>query len=128
MKRILVVDEDLNVRCLIETLLTSEGHQVASAGSGEEALGISSKRPFDLVLTDLTLPGIDGIELILLLRSKQPQLQIVAMCDRGNRGSSSCLPLATKLGARRTLAKPFDRTTLLNTIEMEVGDRELVAV
>lgn len=128
MKRILVVDDDPHIRFIIETILTVEGYEVATADSGDEALRVSSKRPYDLVLTDLILPGIDGIETILRLRALQPELRIIAMSGGWNGGAHTCLPLAGKLGACRTLAKPFDRMTLLNAVELEVGSPLLAAV
>jgi CheY-like chemotaxis protein len=128
MKRILVVDDDPHIRFIIETILTGEGYEVGTADSGDEALRASSKRPYDLVLTDLILPGIDGIETILRLRAMQPELRTIAMSGGWNGGVHTCQPLAGKLGVCRTLAKPFDRMTLLNAIELEVGSPLLAAV
>jgi len=128
MKRILVVDDEPHIRFLIETILTAEGYKVVTAATGDEALRIASKFPYDLVLTDLILPGIDGIETILLLRARQPQLRIIAMSGGWNGGSQTCLPLAEKLGACRTLAKPFDRATLLDVVAQEIGGSRLLAV
>jgi len=124
MKRILIVDDEPHIRFLIETILTAEGYEVATAATGDEALHIFWKHRYDLVLTDLILPGIDGIETILLLRAQRPQVRIIAMSGGWNGGSQTCLPLAGKLGACRTLAKPFDRAKLLHAIELEIGKPE----
>jgi CheY-like chemotaxis protein len=128
MKRILIVDDEAPVRFLIETMLTAEGYKVASAACGEEALRLAWKRHFDLMLTDLILPGLDGIETILHLRANQPQLRIIAMSGGWDGGNRSCLPLAGKLGACRTLAKPFDRQALLDAVDLEIGGPRLAAV
>jgi len=128
MKRILIVDDEPHVRFLIETILKAEGYTVVTAGSGHEALRIFSEHHYDLVLTDLILPGIDGIETILLLRAQRPHLRIIAMSGGWNGGSKTCLPLAGKLGACNILAKPFDRTKLLDAIERELGSPKELAV
>lgn len=124
MTRILIIDDDPNIRYLIDTVLTTEGYKAVTAASGDEAVSHASKQPFDLALIDLIMPGKDGIETMLLLRARQPQLRIIAMSGGWSGGTRTCLPLAGKLGACATLAKPFDRAALLEAVRREVGEPE----
>lgn len=67
------------------------------------------------------MPGIDGIDTILSLRASQPDIRIIAMSGGITKGDKNFLPLASKIGACRTLAKPFERLSLLAAIEEEIG-------
>lgn len=121
--KILIVDDEAPMRFVIEHLLNSEGYDVSTAPNGEAAIEIASNEQFDLIMIDLIMPRKDGIETILLLRESQPQTKIIAMSGGWNGGGDSYLRLAVKIGASQTLAKPFDRATLLNAIEKEIGKR-----
>ena len=122
--RILIVDDEAPMRFVIEHLLTEEGYQVSTAANGEAALELASAERFDLIMIDLIMPRKDGIETIVALRDSQPETKIIAMSGGWNGGGNSYLRLAGKIGASLTLAKPFDRATLLNAIESEIGKRE----
>mgnify|MGYP002128510101 FL=1 len=74
--KILIVDDEAPMRFVIEHLLNSEGYKVFTAANGEIALELASRESFDLVMTDLIMPGKDGIETILLLRASQPKMKI----------------------------------------------------
>ncbi len=115
-KRILVVDDEPTILFLLEQLLVAEGYEVATASNGEEASRLSRTQWFDLFLIDLIMPCKDGIETILSLRTIRKSAPIIAMSGGWHGGTRSCLPLAGKLGACGTLAKPFDRDTLLTTV------------
>lgn len=114
--RILVVDDEPTILFLLEQLLVAEGYEVVTATNGDEAQHLSQAQWFDLFLIDLIMPCKDGIETILSLRNFRRSAPIIAMSGGWNGGARSCLPLAGKLGACGTLAKPFDRDTLLMTI------------
>ena len=125
--KILIVDDEAPMRFVIEHLLNAEGYHVTTAANGEIALELASRENFDLIMIDLIMPRKDGIETILLLRASQPQTKIIAMSGGWNGGSHSYLRLAGKIGASRTLAKPFDRATLLHAIESETGSGVLAS-
>jgi DNA-binding response OmpR family regulator len=115
-KRILVVDDEPTIQFLLKQLLAAEGYEVVTASNGDEAERLSRTQWFDLFLIDLIMPRKDGIETILSLRTFRVSTPIIAMSGGWNEGTRSCLPLAGKVGACGTLAKPFDRDTLLGTI------------
>ena len=86
------------------------------AESGEEGMRMFLADPCDLVITDLVMPGQEGIETIQLLRQHTPDVTIVAMSGAGPTGPSGYLDLARKLGAKATFAKPFDQFEMLATV------------
>ncbi|MEO5714787.1 MAG: response regulator [Luteolibacter sp.] len=124
--RILIVDDEAPMCFVIQHLLRAEGYEVSTASNGQEAIEIASKERFDLVMTDLIMPLKDGIETILHLRASQPEMKIIAMSGGWNGGAQSYLRLAGKIGASQTLAKPFDKATLLEAIKREIGGPQVV--
>jgi CheY-like chemotaxis protein len=77
--RILVVDDDLGIRQSLAELLAREGCDVATAGDGAEALDVLAKSRFDLVLSDVVMPRMDGYELFITVRQRHPELPILMM-------------------------------------------------
>jgi len=116
MSRILVVDDDESFRQpLCQTLLCA-GHEVLAAGDGREALKLYRRQPIDLVISDLVMPGKEGIETMLELRRLQPDLKIIAMSGGGYIQCIDYLQMARRLGANRTLAKPFTAQEVIEAV------------
>lgn len=82
--RVLVVEDEPQVRQFLDDLLTEDGFDVATAGDGQEALGVFRQGRFDLVLTDLRMPGMDGLELSEHLLMTSPRLPIVMLTAFGS--------------------------------------------
>lgn len=112
--RVLVVDDDSLIREMLVRVLSRAGYEVTSAANGKEALASFEAQPVDLVITDICMPELDGLETIAELRRKAPDLRIIAISDAA--GPGSYLRAAESFGATRTLAKPFDSQQLLDTI------------
>ncbi len=106
-KRILLVDDDAALREFIELALTSEGYHVDAVGDGREALKFLSRAAVDLVVTDLCMPHIDGIELAMELRKTRPKVPLIAISGGAVGETESILRAVKLLGAKRTLPKPF---------------------
>ena len=115
MARILVIDDDDLLRGVIVTTLTQAGHTVYPASDGREGSDLFHAAPTDLVLTDIIMPGREGIETIVQLRQEHPHLPIVAMSG-GSTNSKFYLNIASRLGASCILAKPFSPDELLSVI------------
>ena len=116
--RILVVDDKSDERVLVEEMLVSAGHEVFSAANGRDALAQHGANPADLIITDLFMPELDGVELILALRRQKPGVKVIAMA--GNIGSEAMLSVAIKLGSVAVLQKPFTVEQLLAVVKREL--------
>jgi two-component system, chemotaxis family, chemotaxis protein CheY len=116
MKNILLIDDDEAVRLSVAFLLQSNGFTVVTAANGREGLRRCDEQRPDLVITDIMMPEIDGIETIMTLRQAFPEIPIVAMSGGWHPGDVRLLSMVAKLGATETLAKPFDCDQLLAVI------------
>lgn len=117
MARILIIDDDVAMRHAMRTPLERHGHQVAEAGDGKAGLAIYQEAVFDLVVTDIIMPGMEGLETVLALRKFTPALKIIAISAGGKGDASDYLELATRFGAAKTLRKPFTAEELISTVE-----------
>ncbi len=117
MARLLVIDDDDQVRELLRIALENAGHAVIEAGNGADALAlVPSARP-ELVLVDIVMPGMDGIETIRHLRAAAPELRIVALSGGGTHGFTDYLKYARMLGADDALAKPVSLREMVTRVE-----------
>ena len=112
---ILADDEDI-IRTLVRRVLQKAGHKVHEARDGQEALNLYPEVGADLVITDMIMPGKDGGEAIAELIRHDPEVRIIAMSGGGRGNIASILSLASELGARRTLAKPFTLTEFMSAV------------
>jgi two-component system nitrogen regulation response regulator NtrX len=103
-KTILIVDDEESICQTLGGILTDEGYEVVVAGSGEEALRILEEELPQLVLLDIWLPGMDGIETLKAIKGAHPQLQVVMMSGHG---TIETAVRATKLGAFDFIEKPL---------------------
>lgn len=104
-KHILVVDDEEILRTMIRDVLRVEGYNVEMVGSGEAALEHMAMHPVDMVITDNNMPGIQGLELLADVRSRDPKLPVIIMTAYGSIDVSM---RAHELGASGYLLKPFD--------------------
>src|SRR5688572_5772731 len=107
MSYILVIDDEQLVANAIATVLTRAGHQVSVAANGDAGLAKFKEARQDLVITDIVMPGKEGIETIRDLRKLAPELPIIAMSGGGMRSNYDFLSMARRLGATEVLGKPF---------------------
>ena len=83
METILIVDDEKNYLRVLSAVLEEEGYEVLTALSGQEALEIQETSDLDLTLTDMKMPGIDGIKLLELIKAKDPDLPVIMMTAHG---------------------------------------------
>jgi CheY-like chemotaxis protein len=112
MAYILVIDDDDELRETIRRILEPRGHVIEQAGDGTEGLARLEQRAADLVITDVFMPGRDGIETLIQLRKTFPQVKVIVMSGGDSTGLLNLLPDAELLGANWTLHKPFKRDEL----------------
>jgi len=103
-KSILIVDDEESIRQTLGGILADEGYEVMTAGSGEDALKIIEEELPNLVLLDIWLPGMDGIEVLKAIRSNYPQIRVVMISGHG---TIETAVKATKLGAFDFIEKPL---------------------
>ena len=106
--RVLVIDNDVDVRVTVARILEYESHDVRTAEDGARGLKLFAAEPPDLVITELLMPGKDGLELIIEMRRRRPDALIIALSGGGQIGNIGYLEVATLLGATAALAKPFE--------------------
>ena len=103
--RVLVIDDDPSIRDYLETLATRQGYEVFAVGAGEEALETLEKTRPDIVTLDVVLPGIDGIETLVELKQRLPEVPVVMLSGHGQ---APTIVEAMRQGASDFLRKPFE--------------------
>ena len=123
MNTILVVDDQKTVCYSIQRFLQFEGYDVLTAANGVEALSIVNARKPDLVIMDIRMPEMDGLEVLEKIKEDRPELQVIMMTSYSTMDMTI---QAMKLGACDYLAKPFDNDELLIRIKDALKTRELM--
>jgi two-component system, NtrC family, nitrogen regulation response regulator NtrX len=111
--RILVVDDEREVRVATRRILERSGHEVVEAGTGEEGIEVLETTAVDLVITDIMMPGQGGVESLAQMRELYSGLRVIAMSAH----ALDELPEAQRLGAARTIVKPFTVETLTRMVD-----------
>jgi DNA-binding response OmpR family regulator len=114
---ILLIDDEIELRATVSRLLQRAGYEVVTAANGAEALATARFVRADLIITDILMPEKEGLETIAELRREFPKLPVIAVSGGGIVDPESYLTLAQKLGADRTLEKPFGFQELLSTVQ-----------
>jgi CheY-like chemotaxis protein len=123
MARILITDDDRVVRATMSYLLGTNGHDVVEAASGREGLARIASERFDLLIVDIFMPDMDGLETIKRVLNHNPALPILVVSgmsfrsESGSTGPPDFLAMATKLGAVQSLRKPFRAREFLTAVE-----------
>jgi len=119
--RILIIEDDTEVRDYLERILSRAGYEVASAANGKEGVDLFNATPADLVITDIIMPEKDGIETIMDLRRRNPDLKLVAISGGGRGEPENYLHSAKLLGAKLTMKKPFTSEEMLDAVRGLIG-------
>jgi CheY-like chemotaxis protein len=124
MAKILVIDDHEPIRVLLQHMLASDGHAVATAADGREAMAMLGDKGYDLVITDIFMPAQDGFETIMQLHGDFPGVRVLAMSGgtfsvqgRGQPAREiDVLELAERYGVAAVLRKPFGKQELLSLV------------
>ncbi len=122
--RILLIEDDPGLAKGLESVLADDGHEVALVPRGDDGLKRATRDEFDVVLTDLRLPGLSGLDLVRELHRAKPRLPIVLMTAHG---TTETAIEATKFGAFDYLLKPFEMGELLGVVEKAVATSRLMS-
>jgi two-component system, chemotaxis family, chemotaxis protein CheY len=115
---ILVIDDDAMVRQALARILKGQGYEVECAVEGHQGLEAFRRRRPDLVISDIVMPEMEGIQTIMELRILSRDCPIIAISGGGRFGKVDFLDVAKQLGANATLAKPFETEELLQTVAL----------
>ncbi|MCF8032630.1 MAG: sigma-54 dependent transcriptional regulator [Desulfarculaceae bacterium] len=124
MERILIVDDEKNYLVVLQALLAESGYEVFTANGGAQALAQAAEDEPDLVITDMRMPSMTGVELIRRLKERFPDVLIIVMTAYGTVENAV---EAMKAGAVDYISKPFENTELLLTVQKALKMRRLLA-
>ncbi len=132
MAKILVIDDEKDIRVVLRQVLEREGHEVHVAAGGDEGLELLASNGADVVITDIIMPGIDGVATLGKIKENWPSLPVIVISGGGNVAPASYEPgaiatnaylaSAERAGADCTLTKPFDRKELLDAVSNLLQD------
>ncbi len=117
MANILVVDDDPDVVAFLANTLKLDGHETFIAGNGEKALETLREKPVDVVVTDIFMPEMDGLDEIIAITKDYPNVKIVAISGGGETVEIDLLSYAKDLGASKILHKPFSPRQLRDAVK-----------
>ena len=120
--RVLVIDDDASLRFTLEAVLSDAGLSVETADGGAAGLAAFEARGADLVLTDLAMPGVDGMQVLTRIRAQDPSVPVLMLTAHG---SERVAVAAMKAGAYDYLPKPFDPDELVLAVKRGIETREL---
>lgn len=116
MKKILVIDDEASIRVLLAKILEREGFFVITASDGKEGMEKINTEKVDLVVTDLIMPGKEGVEVIMELRKGYPDIPVIAISGGGYNAPENYLNMAKLLGAKAVLKKPVQKDIFLEAV------------
>ena len=118
MVSILIIDDEEPIRVLLRSALEAAGYEVTEAANGHIGLELYRHRPADLVITDILMPKLNGLDMLLELTREFLHAKVIAISGAG--GEKNVLDVAKLLGARQTFQKPFSMPQLLDAVRYEL--------
>jgi DNA-binding response OmpR family regulator len=122
MARILIIDDNAQLREMLNLMLTQAGYEVVEAGTGEMGVKLYKEQPADLVIVDILMPDKGGLEIILELKRDFPNAKLIGISGGFQKKTDQNQSLAELLGVQRTLSKPFAPEELLKNVREVLGD------
>ena len=115
---ILIIDDEEPIRALLRFALEAAGYEVTEAANGRQGLDLYRRRPTDLIIADMLMPELNGLDLLLELTREFLHAKVIAISGAG--GEQNVLDVAKLLGARQTFQKPFSMSQLLDAVRYEL--------
>jgi DNA-binding NtrC family response regulator len=116
MARIVVIDDQEPIRRIVRRALQSEGHEVLEASDGELGMALLEQGPVDVVITDIFMPGMDGIQALREIRKRFPAVKVIAMSGGDSTGLLDLRKDAELLGALKSIQKPFNAREMVELV------------
>ncbi|MGM0443292.1 MAG: response regulator [Fibrobacterota bacterium] len=120
-KRVLLIEDDSAVIRLLQQILESRGYVVTALEDGRRALDLFRRDPFDLVITDIIMPDVEGMEIIMTVKGESPETPIIAISGGGRIDAENYLVLARDLDVSYTFKKPFKNAELVDAVHSLIG-------
>ncbi|UCG28219.1 MAG: response regulator [Bacteroidales bacterium] len=122
MKRILIIDDEVHILLMLKKMLEKAGYEVDLARNGQEGIDLYNKSPVDLIITDIVMPEKEGLETIVDIKSKHPEIKIIAISGGGRMDPREYLEPAKHFGASKILKKPFNQKEIVSAVKELIGD------
>ena len=122
MKHILVIDDEASVLSLFGQFLENAGYSVALAPDGQAGLRLLKQQKPDLIITDIMMPEMDGLELLMKVQKQYPGIPVIAISGGMKSQPANFLPQARKFGAQHVFIKPIELSELLNVVQKLLSD------
>jgi len=119
--RILVIDDDPDVRGSLTKILTRAGYEVVTAADGAAGIELQHHEPADVIITDIFMPGLDGLQTIRQLKKEGSGVRIIAVSGGDRTGTVDLKEHARLMGAFKVLAKPFEMHDVLAAVQEALG-------
>ncbi|RDH85756.1 MAG: response regulator [endosymbiont of Galathealinum brachiosum] len=129
--RILIIDDEEDIRDVLQLILESVGYDVRIASNGDMAIEFQREEPADLIITDIIMPGKNGVDIITEIKKEFPDIKVIAISGGGGVqpveytpeaiSTTAYLAAAQKAGAKKIFTKPFERDDLIKAVEDLVG-------
>ncbi len=116
MQRILIIDDEPHILLMLKKMLERTGYEIDLASNGKEGLDLFTRKPSDLVITDIIMPEKEGLETIREMKRMLPELKIIAMSGGGKISAENYLETAKIFGASRIIEKPFTLQHMVDTV------------
>ena len=122
MATILIIDDNADLGMVLHAHLRAGGHRPLVVEAARSGLGLIESGQIDLIITDILMPEVDGIELLRSVKQRWPDLPVIAMSGGGQLDASDLLEMIGQLGADHVLQKPVHRKDLLTAVNRLLGD------
>jgi DNA-binding response OmpR family regulator len=132
MTRVIIIDDEEDIRIVLKEIFVRAGFDVEVASDGAEGMNLIRETGADLVITDIIMPGVDGVQTAYDIRMEFPSTKIIVMSGGGNTAAldyepsaistTSYLASAEAVGADMTITKPFDREELIRAVKDLTGN------
>ncbi len=116
METILIIDDELAICKLLRQILEKDGYTVLEAANGDQGLALFEQHHPDLIITDLIMPGKEGLETIREIRKTNTDVKIIAISGGGISDPQLYLDFAKKFGAQMTFSKPIDNKEIITAV------------
>lgn len=119
--RVLIVDDDQFILGILKTILEREGYSTLTANSGEPALEILKSNPIDIIISDIIMPGMNGMELLANVKANYPNIPVLMITGYSGKYSNSSV---IAHGAKGCISKPFKNTEIVNRVNVLIQTKD----